>query len=296
MKLSITTIIITSLIIISLVMFVAVLYSFEEQFVAKNDNAAENWFLNSKIDNYERLIVVDINKSILVGIYNAGYLYHEEHDHGINKDVIEEFFTRLGLGYKIEIMPRARISSMLAEGSLPVGVSTVATAERSKFSYFVPYFSQKNDVLIRKNANISTEKELFERDDLKVGIVRGYYYGEHYTYLIDKLKERHMIVEAKDIEQLYQMFRDDWIQVTFNISTSYLYYFDYYKIEDVDIYDWAPHEKPLVRNLAFSKKYFTPEDIDLFQRTIQDMKNDGTLYRIFNRYLLEDDIEGTCEF
>lgn len=283
--------IIALLMALMLVIVITGVYLFDRAFVPSYEEQGE---INNQ-ENHDRFLIDNIGKSIIVGIYNSGYLYHESHDHGINKDVVEELFKRMKLDYKIEILPRVRISSMIAEGLLHVGVSTVETPERAKDSYFVPYFSEKNDVLARSDADISTEEELLQRKDIKVGIVRGYYYGEHYMELIEKLEDKKMIVQARDTEQLYKMLDDNWIQVTFNFATSYLFYFDYYNIQGIDIYDWAPEEGPLVRNLAFSKKYFSPDDMAKFQKAIEEMTDDSTIYNIFRKYIPEENAERVCK-
>lgn len=286
-------VIIALLIILILVSIFAGVYLLDRAFVPRNDDINQSTINNQ--DTHDRFLIDDIGKSIIVGIFNSGYLYHESHDHGINKDVVEELFRRMNIDYKIEILPRVRISSMMAEGLLHMSVNTVNTPERAEYLYFVPYFSEKNDVLVRSNADISTEEELLQRRNIKVGIVRGYYYGEHYMELIKKLEDRKMIVQARDTEQLYKMFDDNWIQVTFNFASSYLFYFDYYNMQGINIYDWAPEEEPLVRNLAFSKKYFSPDDIEKFQQTINEMTDDGTLYNIFKNYIPEENARRMCK-
>jgi len=128
-----------------------------------------------------------------------------------------------------------------------------------------------------------------------VGTVRGYFYGEHYTNLIEKLLKQKMVVQAKDTEHLFKMLNDGWIQVTFSLATSYLFYIDQYNIKDISIYDLAPEEEPLVRNLALSKKYFSPHDVAKFQQTIDEMIEDGTMYKIFNKYIPEEKAKRMCE-
>ena len=233
---------------------------------------------------------------ITVGLYNSGYLYHEDHDHGISKDIIIELFKRMNLEYEFEIMPRARISPMLEEGSLPMSVSAVRIPEREEYAWFVPYFAEKNAVLIRKTANISSEEELLNSKNIKVGIVRGYYYGEYYMGLIEKLKEKRIIVETKDIEELFKLLKEDWIQVTFNNPSSYLYYFEKKGIKDVEIMDFAVAEEPLIRCLIFSKKCFSEDYVKEFEKKIAEMNEDGTLYKIFTRYLSEEDSKKACDF
>ncbi|NLB79959.1 MAG: hypothetical protein GX796_14280, partial [Clostridiaceae bacterium] len=88
--------------------------------------------------------------------------------------------------------------------------------------------------------------------------------------------------------------KDNWIQVTFNMASSYLFYFDFYDVKDINIYDWAPEEEPLIRSLVFSKKYFSTEDIEKFQKTINEMIDDGTVYSFFRRFLPEDNAKRMC--
>ena len=176
-----------------------------------------------------------------------------------------------------------------------MSVSTVITPKRERYSYFIPYFSQRNHVLIHEGVGLSTQEELLERTDLKVGIIRGYTYGENYDNLIEQLKKKRMIVEARDSDSLYKMLKDDWIQVTFDMASSYLYYFDAFDIQDVSIVDW-PEGEPLLRCITLSKRYFITENAERLKKIINEMKNDGTLFKIFSRYLPEDEAKRMCDF
>ncbi len=284
------------LIIMSIVLCVVTICFFELQFVAKNDSSDSDWFKYQKTNYRNENFKKQEDEVIVVGVYDAGYLYHNSHEHGISTDIISELFFRLELKCEILVMPRARVSSMIEEGSIPVGFSSIETPERAEYSYFIPYFEQKNEVIVRADANATTEEEFFNNKNLKFGVVRGYYYGEYYEEMIEKLKQEDMVVEAKDIDDLYKMLDANWIQATVNNAASYQFYLEFYKIGEVELYDWAPQQKLLVRNISFSKKYFKPEDIEAFQDTIDQMREDGTIYSIFNNYLSKEDIERTCRF
>lgn len=233
---------------------------------------------------------------ITVGLYSSGYLYHEDHDHGISKDIVTELSKRMNLKFEFKVMPRARILSMIEEGSLPMTVSSIRTPEREEIAWFVPYFAEKNAVLVRKSTNISSEADLLNSKNIKVGIVRGYYYGEYFMGLIGKLKEKRMIVETKDIEELFKLLEEDWIQVTFNNPSSYLYYFEKNGINDVEVMDFDLTEEPLIRCLMLSKKYFSEEHVRKFEKAINEMNDDGTLNKIFSKYLPEEYTEKACDF
>jgi polar amino acid transport system substrate-binding protein len=233
---------------------------------------------------------------ITVGLYNSGFLYHEDCDLGISKDFIIELFKRMDLKYEFKVMPRARISSMIEEGSLPMSVQSVRTPEREKYAWFVPYFAEKNEVLVRKTANISSEADLLNSKNIKVGIVRGYYYGQYYMDLIEKLKKKRIIVETKDIDELFKLLKEDWIQVTFNNPSSYLYYLEKNAIDDIEVIDFDPAGPPLLRCLMLSKKHFNEEHVKKFEKVINEMNEDGTLYKIFRRHLDEEVSKKACDF
>ncbi len=269
---------------------------FDLQFLAQNERGLNQEDYEQPVDHYNKKVVADIDRAITVAYYNSGYLYNEKDEEGINKDIIDELSRRMGIAFDERVMPRARINSMIAEGSLPMSVSAVMTPERERYSYFIPCFAQKNHALVEADIGLSTEAELLERPDIKVGIIRGYYYGEHYAKLIEKLKEKRMIVEAIDTESLYKMLKDGWIQVTFNIASSYLYYFDALDIQNISVMDWAPDEAPLLRCLTLSKRYFIAEDAERFKTAIAEMQEDGTLCEIFHQYMPEDEAKRMCDF
>lgn len=270
---------------------------FDRQFMGRDTvgEPDQNEWADSS-DHYNKAVLADIDSAITVAYYNSGYLYNENTDSGINKDVIDELSRRMSISFDERVMPRARISSMIEEGSLPMSVSSVITPKRERYSYLIPYFKQKNHALVREGIGLSTEEELLNRTDLKVGIIRGYIYGEHYDRLIEQLRDKRMIVEAKDTDSLYKMLKEDWIQVTFNIASSYLYYFETLDIEDVSFLDWAPEEEPLLRCITLSKRYFISENAERVKRVIDEMKKDGTLFKIFNRYVPEDEAKRMCDF
>lgn len=272
-------------------------YYFNQQFaVYGKSETIDNWVLTGVNAGTDKLILSKSDEAVTVGMYNSGFLYQEDADKGIDKDIIDELSRRMGISFAQQVMPRARIHSMLEEGSLPMTVSLIETPKRAEYAFFIPYFTQKNHALIRESLQINTGDELLERTDVKVGIIRSYYYGQYYNKLISELREKRMIVEAKDTQKLYEMLKEGWIDVTFNIASSYLYYFDSLKIKDVKVMDWAHEEEPPERCLSLSKRFFTENDAKLFQAEIEEMKKDGTLHRIYSEYLPEDEAKRMCDF
>lgn len=290
-----------SLLIISGVIFSLMVFllvnSFEQEFAVVGSAWAINkpvW-MNSE-DNFNLPVTSDVHKNITVALYNSGFLYDDQTKNGIDKDILAEISKRLNIKFDIKVIPRARTYTMLEEGTLPMSVSSVATPERLKYSYYVPYFSQKNYFLIQDKLQIKSEEELLSHTELKVGIVRGYYYGEHYRLLTEKLKEKRMIVEVKDTQELYDALKNGWIQAAINIPSSYLFYFKAMDIRNIMVLDWAPEEEPLVRQLALSRLYFAESDVKMFSKCIDEMKKDGTLYNIYKKYLPEDEAKRMCDF
>ena len=88
-----------------------------------------------------------------LAFYELGALYYSKPDGGwagIDKDIVDELEKRTGCHFQATLESRVRIWTLLASGKLDMSVSGISTPEREKFARFVPYFSTRNYVLLRK--------------------------------------------------------------------------------------------------------------------------------------------------
>ena len=66
--------------------------------------------------------------------------------------------------------------------------------------------------------------------------------------------------------------------------------------ETVRIEDWFPNDPPVIGALAFSKHYFSAEQVERWRDLVEKMRTDGTLRAIFVRYLGFEQAEQMLRF
>mgnify|MGYP003824439227 CR=1 FL=1 len=236
-------------------------------------------------------------KVIKAGFYEFGNFYHK--GQGIDQDILEELARRTGYKFESEVMTRARIWHDIETGNLDISFSGIQTETRDKFSWFVHYISVKNYTLINKEKaeNILNAKDFIEKTSLKFGIVRSFKHGDKQDQWIATLKKLNRVEENPSVDILFLKLKMGNIDAVFSQSQVYSKYLKLFSMEDkVIIQDWTPGEKGIPAGLVLSKKKFSRQDALKFYKIIQQMKRDGTLKKIYLKYLSEEDTKKALNF
>ena len=230
-----------------------------------------------------------------VAFYEAGYLY--SNGAGIDKDVIDELKNRGGYSFDYIERPRARIWKGLEEGSLPMSVSGIRTAERDKFAFFIPYIAQKNMALVT-DAQYVTADRLIADDRAAAAVVRGFKHGDYFDGLIDTLRSKGRVHEVPTIHNLFLMLKaGNRVDLIISIPVFYAKELDELGLNDsVIIHDWEPERAPTAHNLILSKAHFSEQAYLHMKSLIDEMKADGTLKAIFLRYLSPQQTDQALNF
>lgn len=245
------------------------------------------------------IIFADMNdnqKSLEVAFYEAGFLFNDEK--GIDLDVILELEKRIGVEYKHSIKPRARIWHELSEGLLPMSVSGIETKERLEFARFVPYIAQKNKVVILKDNSEKYRKmeNFINNKDAKIAVVRGFRHGEFYDEVISKI-EKNRINEVPAVERLFFLLKNKRVDLIISLPVFYRYEFRNLAMGSIsEVKDWDTSDSTIIHGLVLSKKFFSEEDYQKISGIILNMREDGTLERIFSKYLPKDEVEEALRF
>ncbi|WP_255561854.1 transporter substrate-binding domain-containing protein [Zooshikella harenae] len=101
-------------------------------------------------------------------------------DQGLSVAIVTEAFKREGYDLSMNFVPWARAIDGVKKGSYDILVSTWWTEERTKFLlYSDPYLENQIKFIKRKGDNFEYNG-LASLDGKKVGIVRGYGYGDDF--------------------------------------------------------------------------------------------------------------------
>ena len=118
---------------------------------------------------------------------------------GIYPDLLRTLGPKHGCNFVFTVVPRARQVAMFKDGKAEILVPASRTPSRDQLGTFVPMISHRAMIIsvTGQRASIASARELLERRELRVAVVRGFDYGEHYTALINELaKQGRLFVEV----------------------------------------------------------------------------------------------------
>ncbi len=231
-----------------------------------------------------------------VAFYEAGYLY--ANGQGIDKDVVDEIKNRGGFSFNYVVLPRARIWKELEAGKLPLSVSGLQTPERDKFAYFIPYIVQNNKALVT-NAKYSSPASILNDKGARVAVVRGFKHGEFFDGLVAKVRANGGVSEVPSIHNLFLMIQSgDRVDMIISQPAFYSKELKDLGIEsNVTVHDWDGNSKnPIVLGLILGKAHFSEPEVAKIRDIIKAMKQDGTLKKIFSKYLSKKDVDDAMNF
>lgn len=238
-----------------------------------------------------------VDKMLKVAFYEAGYLY--SNNQGIDKDVVDEIKIRGGYSFQYVEMPRARIWITLANGTLPMSVSGIQNPERDKFAYFIPYIVQNNKAIVM-NAKYTTPASIINTKNTRIAVVRSFKHGEYFDEFLEKFRANGgVITEVPTIQNLFLMLKAE-NRVDMIISQPAFYAKELKDLgirSKVIIRDWdTPVKKPIVLSLILNKAHFSEQEVTKMRKIVQAMRKDGTMKKIFSKYLSNKEVKEAMNF
>jgi len=229
-------------------------------------------------------------KPIRLAFYEYGYFYFEKDKRpaGIDHDIVDELQKRSGCTFESLHMVRARIWADLASGDLDMSVSGIQNAERDKFAWFATYLTMKNYALVSTQVarKVARADDFIAMPNLKFGVVRAFKHGADQDRWLETLRLQQRVEESADAGTLFNKLKDRRIDALFSQPPVYrklIQDLDMHK--DVQVMDWTPTEKGVPHGLILAKSRFSETDASLWRALIDKMRSDGTLQRIYSRYL-----------
>jgi polar amino acid transport system substrate-binding protein len=213
-------------------------------------------------------------------------LYSAETDTGIDKDVADELIRRSGCKFVVSLMPRARIWQLIESGALDFSLSGIANEERDKFAGFAWYFSNKYYLLARNDAGVRDLAGFEKTGNLQLGVIRSFRYSESANRFVDKLQEASRVRQAGGLAPLYQALMQGQVQGMI------IEPFDFPALEEKKIREMSSimefRDPAVLHGLIMSRKALTSAEQDQWRAVVNDMRKDGAIGRIFEKYFKPD--------
>lgn len=241
------------------------------------------------------------SKPIRLAFYETGSFYFFENGRatGSDKDIVEELTKRSGCRFDTQLVMRARIWADLASGDLDMSVSGIQTPERDKFAWFAPYLTMKNYAIVHVDVarQVRQSSDFLAQPSLQFGVVRAFKHGDDQDRWLETLRAGGRVQESRDVETIFKKLKEHRVDAIFSQPPTYRK-----KIADLDmqsriqVQDWTPGEKGVPHGLILAKSRFSEQEAEQWRSLIEAMRKDGTLKKIFSRYLAADEVARMLEF
>ncbi|MBF0208594.1 MAG: transporter substrate-binding domain-containing protein [Oligoflexia bacterium] len=162
------------------------------------------------------------------------------------------------------------------------------TPEREKFAHFsLPYRKEVMNLYVKKSEKYKflkykTVSDLLKNYNFKLGVVRGYFYGDEFDGLLkdENVKKRIYVVEADKVNytklshgRIDGFIADKYVTYDELKKTDLLDKIEpFMKIHDNDVF------------FIFNKKVIGPDILEKINRGVDKIKQEGMYQKIINKY------------
>ena len=226
--------------------------------------------------------LVDCQRTYTLALHEHGLLYSSETGTGIDRDIADELARRSGCKITVSLMARARIWQLIASGALDFSLSGITDAQRDRYAAFAWYVSNKYYLMVRNDAGVARLDDFAQTERLKLGVIRSFRYSPSANTLVDRLSASDRVSYASGLEPLYELLLNNAIQAMI------IEPFDYPTINSgairssTHILEFGDAAVP--HGLIMSKASLSPTEQAQWRAVVDDMRRDGTMLRIFERY------------
>lgn len=239
--------------------------------------------------------IQNTEKSFDVAFYEAGYFYSK--GEGIDKDVIEELKKRGNYLFNYIELPLKRLWHNLENGTLPISVSGLSEPKRDKYVWFIPYIAQRS-IVITTNKKFISPNVINSVRNAKVGVWNGFLLESYYENILRKVELNKGVVKVIRLNSLFKMLVEG---ERFDLIITIPVFFrkalkEIRPSSPIYFYDWNMDQKPSLYGIVLSKKYFSRNEFNRMKKIVEKMKSDGTLKRIFSKYLSKDEVQKSLDF
>jgi polar amino acid transport system substrate-binding protein len=236
----------------------------------------------------------DCSRPFTLALHDHGLLYSADTDTGIDKDFAEELTRRSGCQIGVSVMSRARIWQLIESGALDFSLSGIADTERNQYASFAWYFSNKYYLLVRNDAGIRKLSDFEHTDSFQLGVIRSFRYSDSANRLVDKLASENRVTQAGALDPLYQAL------ILRRIQGMIMEPFDYPALDEKNIRNVTTviefNDPAVPHGLIMSKKALSPAEQAKWRALVDQMRADGTVRRIFEKYFKHDLADSMVDF
>ena len=209
---------------------------------------------------------------------------------GIDKDVVDEVGRRSGCQLEGFLDSRAKTWGHLEAGLLDMTVSALSSPQRLNFVQFSPYIRTRKVLFVRSPLGTPPISfDAFTKDDkLRLGVVRAFQHGAVFNDWVAAMKQQGRVDEYTDPESVVRAFAFGRVNAFIADPIDNNVLIQRHQLEGKVVTLEPPNQAAVLAGMAFSRKRVAEEDFQKMRLALESMRKDGTLLKIFQRYLPPD--------
>ncbi len=228
----------------------------------------------------------DCSRPLSLALHEHGLLYSAQTGEGIDRDFADEMIRRSGCRISVSVMARSRIWQLIESGALDFSLSGITNVERDRYAAFAWYFSNKYYLLVRNGSRASTPGAFEANPALRLGVIRGFRYGEAANRFVDQLAAQGRVSYATTLDPLYKILLDNRVQGMI------IEPFDYPAVQSGSIRKLTTilefPDRAVPHGLIMSRQSLSPAQQQAWRDLVDGMRADGAVQRIFEKYFKRD--------
>ena len=236
------------------------------------------------------------SETLKVGVQGKYKPYYIDMNHGLELDIVNEVFKRIGIKADYYKFPFERLKSAVSKHNMDA--SLIAYDENNdNYYYSDDYISFSNTIVCNQSKNIKI-KNLKSLAGKKVGSWRSanLVLGKDFH---DNFKPgKNNYIEISDLDPLLRMFwlkRLDCIVVDLFVFK----WFKEYKLQEANIKEFpVDYHHLLTRRTYFKVKFKNKEIRDRFNIALKKLKDNGFIKGVYKKYIphaTEDDLKWSLD-
>lgn len=224
-----------------------------------------------------------------VGISDLGYSAFQERGayRGTSVDVVQELARRTGCKFRIEWYPRERLFVQLANGRLDMAMGSLRNPERDRTGSWIPYtYTQFELLLTRASAgNFRSLEEFVDGSNGRLNVTRGISYPPPVQALMTRLQKQGRLEYVNDYEVVFKKIIAGRTDGTLAPPVIHRLHQQRFHL-DGKMVALSMAEWPRKMAGAYLSNATVPAGAQRgYAHAIYDMVADGTVQRIYERYL-----------
>jgi polar amino acid transport system substrate-binding protein len=211
---------------------------------------------------------------------------------GLDVQLVRAVFAQMGYEVTYDEVSWKQHQLDVKNGVRDIAAGAFKNPERAEYAYFsVPYRKETDVLYVRKGEasrypfkDVRELLQRFQEKSFRLGVINGFYYGPDIMQFInDPANAQRIVTVPDDVANFENLLSDriDGFIVDRLVGSTLAWRYGW----QLAVEEMSPPVYSEDIHVLFSKKTTTPEMVEAFNRSLDQLKRDGQYARIVREYL-----------